>query len=78
MTFGQVVGVVVGEDDVPPIEAVLTAIGHDVALLPGLDLGILGVPPRGREQVGAAAAVDARDDRIGLQHCHHCARPNLP
>ena len=71
-------GLVVGEDDVPPVEAVLAAIRHDVTLLPRLDLGVLLVPPRAGEQVGAATAIDARDDRVGLEHHLHCARSNLP
>ena len=52
-------GVVVQDHDVPAVEAVLAAVDEQVAGLP-TPLRRLG------EQVGAAAAVDARDDLVDL------------
>ena len=53
---------VLGQDEVPAVAAVLAAVGDDLARLPHAVLARLG------EQVAAAAAVDADDDRLGLQH----------
>jgi hypothetical protein len=53
--------VVVGEDEVPPIETVDAPVGDDIA----------GFPPpvltRRGQQVAASTAVDARDLRVGLK-----------
>jgi hypothetical protein len=53
-------GVVAGDHDIPPVDAVLAAVDEQVAGLPA---------PLRRlaEQVGAAAAVDARDDYVDLR-----------
>ena len=49
--------VVFGEDDVPAVEAVLAAVGHDLAFLPQRVLGF------GGEEEAASTAVDAHDLR---------------
>ena len=55
-SFGASDVVVVVEDEVPAVHAVLAAVDDDVAGLPGRPRGV-------GEQVGAAAAVDAVDHR---------------
>src|SRR4051794_36688511 len=64
-----VVGEVVGfEDEVPAVEAVRTAVAHDVAGLPHLAAEVLGIGITPVQQVGPAPAVDARDLRVRLEH----------
>ena len=48
----------VGQDEIPAVEAVTASVRHDVARLPHAVLG------RVAEQVGAASAVDAHDRRF--------------
>jgi hypothetical protein len=54
--------VIVGEDEIPPVETVDAPVGDDIA----------GFPPpvltRRGQQVAASTAVDARDLRVGLEH----------
>jgi hypothetical protein len=52
----------VGEDEVPPVEAVLAAVGDDVAGQPHVVLTWWC------EQERPAATVDAHDLLLGLQH----------
>ncbi len=69
-------GVVV-QHEVPTIEAVLAAVGHDVARLPALRTGVFGVDVRCHEQVRPAAAIDARDHRIWFEHSSSVPRDRL-
>lgn len=59
--------IVVGEDEVPAIAAVLAPVGDDVAGLPDAVLGGMG------QEEAAAAAVDADDLGFGC-HPDQCAR----
>lgn len=54
--------VVVLEDEVPTVEAVLAAVGDDVAVDPHVVLA------RRRQQEGASAAIDAGDLLVGFEH----------
>lgn len=65
--------VVLGNLEVPGVEAVLAPVDRDVAGLPA-ELGWI------RQQVGAAAAVDAGDDPVGVEGIGEVVvhGPNLP
>ena len=61
--------VVVFHDEVPSVEAVLAAVGDDVAVHPQAVLAW------GSEEECAAAAVDAGDLGVGFEHGQSMARP---
>ena len=54
--------VIVGHHEIPPVEAVLAAVGNDVAGKP------FAVFTGHREEVAASATVDADDGRFGGEH----------
>ena len=57
-----------GEHEVPAVEAVLAAVGDDVARIPDAVLARLG------QEEGAPAAIDARDHEVGFEHSHSLTR----
>jgi len=64
---GGIFVVVVGQHEVPAVAAVFAAVGDDVARQP------LAVLTRLGQQVAAAAAVDADDRGLWLQHTRSLA-----
>lgn len=63
---------VVGQHEIPAVEAVLAAVGDDVARQPH------SVFSRPGHQERPPAAVDARDLLVGLQHRPSMPRPVVP